>query len=88
MEKKPPRERKSHPPEIVIQLGERLKKIIENKKLKQREVANDAGMDVENLRKYIKGTQEMKISTVFRIAEALGITAVELLDGIKIKKED
>lgn len=82
------RVRKNEIPAVVIQLGIKLKNIIEEKKLKQRHVANDAGMDVENLRKYMKGTQEMKISTLVKISEAIGMTASELLEGIQIKKED
>lgn len=82
------RVRKKEIPAVVIQLGIKLKDIIEAKKLKQREVAHDAGMDVENLRKYMKGNQEMKISTLIKISEALGMTASELLDGLQVKKED
>jgi len=77
------RVRKKEIPAVVIQLGIKLKEIIEAKKLKQREVAHDAGMDVENLRKYMKGNQEMKISTLIKISEALGMTASELLDGLQ-----
>lgn len=79
--------RKNELPDVVMELGVKIKAIIEDKGLKQREVAHDAGMDVENLRKYIRGGQEMKISTVFRISEALGITASELLNGLQTKKE-
>ncbi|WP_277017311.1 helix-turn-helix domain-containing protein [Flavobacterium lindanitolerans] len=81
------RVRKNELPDVVMELGVKIKAIIEDKGLKQREVAHDAGMDVENLRKYIRGGQEMKISTVFRISEALGITASELLNGLQTKKE-
>lgn len=80
--------RKKEIPPVVVKLGIKLKDIIEVKKLKQREVAHDAGMDVENLRKYMKGNQEMKISTLIRISEALGMTASELLEGLQTKKED
>lgn len=79
--------RKNEVPEVVISLGVKIKNTIEVKKLKQREVSHDAGMDVENLRKYIKGSQEMKVSTVFRIADALGTTASELLNSLETKKE-
>ncbi|MCG2610650.1 helix-turn-helix domain-containing protein [Flavobacterium sp. SM15] len=82
------RVRKKEMPAVVIQLGIKLKDIIEAKKLKQREVAYDAGMDVENLRKYMKGNQEMKISTLIKISEALGMTASELLDGLQTKNEN
>jgi DNA-binding Xre family transcriptional regulator len=80
------RQRKSEPLPIVAELGKRIKEIIENKNLKQREVAHDAGMDVENLRKYLKGTQEMKVSTLFRITTALGISPSELLEGLSPNK--
>ena len=73
------RKRKNVMPEVVFLLGERIKMIIEQKGLKQRNVAHDAGMDVENLRKYIKGQQEMKVSTLLRISEALKISVSELL---------
>lgn len=81
------RVRKKEIPAVVIQLGTKLKNVIVEKKLKQRNVAHDAGMDVENLRKYLKGSQEMKISTLIKISEAVGMTASELLDGIQNKKE-
>lgn len=54
--------RKSEILPIVKNVGERIKTIIEQKKLRQRDVAHDAGLDVENLRKYIIESQEMKIS--------------------------
>jgi transcriptional regulator with XRE-family HTH domain len=74
--------RKSEIPEVVIQLGIKIKEIIEANKLKQREVAHDAGMDVENLRKYIKGNQEMKISTLFKIAKSLKINPGDLIKDL------
>lgn len=77
--------RKNEVPPVVIALGVKIKKVIESKGLKQRDVAYDANMDVENLRKYMKGTQQMKISTVFKVADALKMTASELLDGINDK---
>ena len=82
------RVRKNDVPDVVIQLGTRIKTVIENKGLKKREVAYDAGMDVENLRKYMKGTQHMKISTLVRIAEALGMSASELIENLPVKQEE
>lgn len=73
---KPIRKKEISP--IVIDVGSRIKAIILDKKLRQRDVAHDAGLDVENLRKYIKGTQEMKISTMLKIVESLGVTVDEL----------
>jgi transcriptional regulator with XRE-family HTH domain len=70
--------RKNEIPMLVIHVGIKIAEIIAVKKLRQRDVAHDAGLDVENLRKYIKGKQEMKISTMVRIAEALQIEIQEL----------
>jgi len=47
--------------------------------MKAREVAHDADLDVENFRKYINGKQEMKISTMLKIAKSLGVTVADLL---------
>lgn len=73
------RTRKSEVPEVVLSLGRRIQQIILQKKFKQKNVAHDAGLDVENLRKYIKGTQEMKVSTLVKISEALGVEVSDLL---------
>lgn len=70
--------RKSDMPEEIIELGKRIQHIIDEKGLKTREVAHDADLDVENLRKYIKGRQEMKVSTMLKIAKALNVHAGEL----------
>lgn len=64
-------------PEIIC-LGKHIEDIIKLKGLKTREVAHDADLDVENLRKYIKGKQEMKVSTMLKIANSLGVSVAEL----------
>lgn len=76
------RERKSEILEIVQELGSKIKEVIDSNKMKQREVAHDAGLDVENLRKYLKGSQEMKVSTLFKIAQALKIHPSELIKDL------
>lgn len=76
------RVRKSDMPEEIITLGKRISEIIKSKDLKTREVAHDADMDVENLRKYLKGKQEMKVSTMLKIAKALGVEVGELFRTI------
>ena len=80
------RVRKSEMKQEIFLLGNRIEKIIKEKGLKTREVAHDADMDVENLRKYIKGKQEMKIGTMFKIAFALNVEATELIKDLKISK--
>ena len=74
------RVRKKSIPDEVIKLGKRIQETIYEKKLKTREVAHNADLDVENLRKYIKGKQEMKVSTMLRIAEALDVNVNELFN--------
>jgi predicted transcriptional regulator len=72
------RVRKSEMSQEIILLGKRIEEIIKEKGFKTREVAHDADMDVENLRKYIKGKQEMKVSTMLKIVEALKIEVKDL----------
>lgn len=79
------RVRKTEISQEILLLGKRIEEIIKEKGLKTREVAHDADMDVENLRKYIKGKQEMKISTMLKITKSLGVTVNDLFDFL-IKK--
>lgn len=65
-------------PNEVIELGIRIQHIIKQKNLKVRNVAHDANLDVENLRKYIKGKQEMKITTMLKIVKALNVEVNDL----------
>lgn len=67
----------------VIILGKRIEFLIKAKVLKPREVAHDANLDVENLRKYIKGKQEMKVTTMLKIAKALNVSVSELFEDNK-----
>lgn len=73
------RVRKTEMPKEVIALGKSIREKIREKKLKVKNVAHDAGLDVENLRKYMNGKQEMKVSTLVRIAKAMGVSVGELL---------
>lgn len=70
--------RKSEISQEVIDLGVRIQAIIKERGLKTREVAHDADLDVENLRKYLKGRQEMKVSTMIKIAGALNVEIGDL----------
>jgi len=82
------RVRKSPLTPDVISLGKQIEEIIKIKGLKTREVAHDADLDVENLRKYIKGKQEMKVSTMLKISKSLGVSVADLFDFKKIVKGD
>lgn len=74
--------RKKEIPPIVIQVGERIADIIKTKKLKIRHVSADADMDVEALRRYMKGKQIMGIDKLTSIATALGVEVGELFKQI------
>ncbi|MBI2259575.1 MAG: helix-turn-helix transcriptional regulator [Flavobacteriia bacterium] len=50
------------------------------KEFKTRDIAYECDIDVENLRKYLKGRQEMKITTMLRIARALDVEVGELFE--------
>jgi len=82
------RVRKSEMPKEIIELGIRIKELIVEKGMKTREVAHDADMDVENLRKYINGKQEMKVSTMLKIASALGIEVKDLFISSKFANKN
>lgn len=79
------RVRKSVINEEVVLLGVRIAEIIKEKGLKTRIVAHDSNLDVENLRKYIKGKQEMKITTMLKIAKSLDVSIEELFNFLKTK---
>lgn len=79
------RVRKSEMSQEIILLGKHIEEIIREKGLKTREVAHDADMDVENLRKYIKGKQEMKITTMLKIVKSLNVSVEELFNFLKTK---
>ena len=84
------RVRKSRMPREVIALGQRIELLIKQGNKKTREVAHDAGLDVENLRKYIKGKQEMKVSTLIKIANALEVSPCDILSeqaGRRLRKK-
>ena len=70
--------RKKEIPEIVVKVGTRIKKIIEDKELLFRDVANDCGMDVEALRRYTWGKQIMGIDKLAVIAKALDVEVGDL----------
>lgn len=72
------RVRKTEVPPEIIDLGVRIETLIKDRGLKTREVAHDSDMDVENLRKYLKGRQEMKVSTMIKIARALNVEIGDL----------
>ena len=70
--------KKKELPQVVFDVGKRIETIIKQKGLKRRDVAYEADLDIENLRKYIRGRQEMKISTLVKITHALKVDVGDL----------
>lgn len=68
-------------PEEVIKFGKQIKKLRLERKLSQMDVGAALNIDRENVRKYEKGLQEPKLSTVIKFAEVFGISFDELLDS-------
>ena len=57
-----------------------LKKIMKKKNLTQTELAEKTGLTLVTVGRYFKGTRIPKITTVYKIADALEVTVGELLD--------
>jgi len=73
-------DRKKEALELCLNIGKKIRKIRKEKKLTISEVSYRANVEPQNFRKYELGKQEMRISMLFRIAEALEIKPNELLD--------
>lgn len=76
-------ERKKEIPAEVIQVGQNIARIIKEKNLKLRVVAHDSDLDIEALRRYMKGSVIMGIDKAFNISKALGVEVSDLLQGVK-----
>lgn len=75
-----PRARKTPVPEEVIKFGKRIKELRLQRKMSQMDVGAAMNIDRENVRKYEKGLQEPKLSTVLRFAEVFKVSYDDLLD--------
>lgn len=75
-----PRTRKNPVPEEVIKFGKRIKELRLKRNLSQMDVGAALNIDRENIRKYEKGLQEPKLSTVIKFAKVLGVTYNDLLN--------
>ncbi|CAI2766881.1 helix-turn-helix domain-containing protein [Flavobacterium collinsii] len=74
--------RKNEVPESVKIVGNNIKEIIKEQNLKVRNVAHDADLDIEALRRYMLGKQIMGIDKLIRISKALNIEISELFRKI------
>ena len=66
-----------------VALGQRLRQLREARGLTQEELAEQAGMHRAVPGHYERGDREPGISQVWRLADALGVTIQELLDGVE-----
>ena len=74
------RTRKTPIPEEVIKFGKRIKELRLERKLSQMDVGAALNIDRENIRKYERGLQEPKLSTVIKFAEVFKVSFDELFD--------
>ena len=72
------RVRKTAIPQEIIDLGVRIREIMTEKDLKAKDVAYESDIDLDNFRKYLNGRQELRVSTMLRIAKALDVQVGEL----------
>lgn len=78
-----PRKRKNPIPEVVVLFGKRIKELRLERKMSQMDVGAALGIDRENIRKYEKGLQEPKLSTIVKFAELFEVDLNELLKDEK-----
>ncbi|NHN25248.1 helix-turn-helix transcriptional regulator [Flavobacterium jejuense] len=78
-----PRERKNPIPEIVALFGKRIKQLRIERKMSQMDVGAALGIDRENIRKYEKGLQEPKLSTIVKFAELFEVDYNNLIQPKK-----
>ncbi|AUC84366.1 hypothetical protein CW731_03215 [Polaribacter sp. ALD11] len=75
-----PRKRKTPIPLVVINFGKKIKELRIERKMSQMDVGAALNIDRENVRKYEKGLQEPKLSTVIKFAKIFEISFDELLN--------
>jgi len=73
-------DRKQEAIDLCIKVGKNIRRLRENKELTVAEVAYRSGVEPQNFRKYELGKQEMRISMLIRVAEALEVTPEDLLN--------
>lgn len=74
------RDRKQEANDLCIKVGRNIRKLRKEKKLTVSEVAYRSGVEPQNFRKYELGKQEMRISMLIRISEALEVAPDCLLN--------
>ena len=71
-------ERKKEIPPIVATIGENITTILKQKGMLLRHLSAKADMDIEAVRKYVKGKQIMGVDKLYIIAQALEVGVEDL----------
>lgn len=82
MEKKQKKLSRSEAKNLKV-IGERIRELRMKKKMTQAELAVECELDKQTVFRLEKGEINMTLSTLFRVADALGIVATHLLSGLK-----
>lgn len=79
------KQRKLSRTEVKLQklLGEKIRELRKEKKMTQAELAEDCGLDKQSIFRIEKGEFNITLSTLFRLADGLGVVATNLLSGLK-----
>lgn len=83
-----PRNRKNPIPEEVKKFGLRVKELRLERKMSQMDVGAIMNIDRENIRKYEKGLQEPRLTTIIRFAEVFKVSFNELLNFNELQNLD
>ena len=67
-------------------IGDRIKEERESAGLTQLELANKIGITPQAVSQYERGIKNPKITTIYRFADAIGVSPSKLFDGVKIEE--
>ena len=72
----------------VLNFGRRVKRLRRAKELSQESLADTASINASHLSAIERGTKIPTLTTVYRLADALKVTAGELVDGASFSRRD
>lgn len=67
-------------------IGDRIREERESAGLTQLELSNKIGITPQAVSQYERGIKNPKITTIYRFADAIGVSPSKLFDGIKIEE--
>ena len=70
-------------PQAVKEFGIKIKELRQQRNMSQMDVGAALGIDRENIRKYEKGIQVPRLSTIVKFAKVFNVSFDELFDFIK-----